>query len=100
MPCEVVCSLTFPGYDFTIQNMETAQYIFVLIAASPFVIWGVILYGLSVAVPVKNDPGMGISDEGTSGVTDRQSIYLSDLPDVAIEHYYIHQTERPPYISS
>ncbi|TMV03562.1 hypothetical protein [Brucella haematophila] len=80
--------------------METAQYIFVLIAASPFVIWGAILYGLSVAVPIKSSTGTSLSGEGTSKATDRQSFYLSDLPDVAIEHYYIHQTERTPYISS
>ncbi|MBA8819279.1 hypothetical protein BRY73_09935 [Ochrobactrum sp. P6BS-III] len=97
---EVVYSLTFPDDEFKIHCMETAQYIFVLIAASPFVIWGVILYGLSLAVPLKSDLGASLAGEGTSKATDGQSFYLSELPDVAIEHYYIHQTERTPYISS
>lgn len=92
--------MTFTGYDFKITNMETAQYIFVLIAASPFVIWGAILYGLSVAVPLKSASNVNVSGEGTAKATDRQSFYLSELPDVAIEHYYIHQTERTPFISS
>ncbi|MDH7787533.1 hypothetical protein QBD01_003560 [Ochrobactrum sp. 19YEA23] len=100
IPTQVVCSLTFRDDDFKIHIMETAQYIFVLIAASPFVIWGVVLYGLSVAVPLKSDAGTSGTGEGTSKAADGQSFYLSELPDVAIEHYYIHQTERTPYISS
>ena len=66
--------------------METPQYIFVLIAVSPFVIWGAILYGLSVAVPLKSAPSVTLSDEGRMKATNRQSFDLSELPDVAIEH--------------
>jgi hypothetical protein len=51
-------------------------------------------------VPLKSDLGASLAGEGTSKATDGQSFYLSELPDVAIEHYYIHQTERTPYISS
>ncbi len=82
--------------------MDYAQYMLILIAVLPFVLWAMILLVLSVVAPWTEPEQSSERERQKASVSDNGPIRLQDnnLPDISLEHYYCRQMERRPYISS